>query len=272
MTVDLHTSQTLDELRLAFAVRADLADQGEAGYELPDDTTLVGKIDHWINDGYDLFLRAHRWTFLRPTVRLTLSNAEVAQQVGGAVYRYRLPGYVSGPPLSDLRFVESDVAVGTIVRRPIETVERLRLAQDTVTGTPEYFACRPFATGDGAGEPHAWEIVVYPDPDRAYVIEADFRVGRHRLREPFEHHVGGGEHDQTIVDAALYRFAQHDADSPGEEEAARLRYAESLTRSIALDNEHVDPSVGVMEEQRAGVRERGHRNVPTLTVEGIQVN
>lgn len=274
MPLDISTGKTLAELMLDLAVRIQQADQTDAGDELPTDTGIVAMLKRWVNEGYDLFQRSDpNWSALDFAIDFTVSDTLGPDHWAGDTGRYMLPRYCQGGPVGDWVYTDETSAYARVIRRPADELDRL-MAQDSVTGTPTVWACRPQRRADDPGEQtDGTEILFWPRPDRAYTLRASFRVRGHKLVDQEDRHIFGADHDRAIVDAAHYQWAQHD-----KEDGARLVVIEgawrnSLAASLALDMPRRPRRLGVLKPTTPArdMRASHHTERPSVYVEGTQV-
>jgi hypothetical protein len=247
MSFDLSSSKTVEDLMLAVARKVGLASYGASGRStatIPDDPDSRAMILAAINDGYKAFLRHDpNWTFLRTTVRLTLTpDGSGSASIAGQPWRYALPQPVrTAPDPGHWRTASDRTPYPAILEIQSDAVERMRLADPSSSGWPQYSACR-FASelseslGTGIDQPRpAWEVSFFPTPIETMVVEAEFRIVPYDLVDLRERHVCGAEHDDTIIKAAMYQWMLSDAPNAGDLERAREAYALALEESVRLD-------------------------------------
>lgn len=256
MPSDLNTSATFGELLLQLAVRTGFADYSGSVAALPTDAHRLAKLKSYVNDGYDRFLRANpKWTFLVRMVPLTFNTDGTGpSNIDGEPARYRLPGYVSGPPLGDWTYVDERTSRRAIGRVHPDIIDGYRQVNgETFTGVPIICGHRPFSPKDPIGNTQtAWEAIFWPAPDSTYAVQAPFRVAKHRMVELGERHIAGADHDASIAAYAVWVWKEDDAEDPAELAKYRLEAVGDpgggvrgrLQESIDLDEQNFPDSVG----------------------------
>jgi len=234
MQAQVLTGWTLRQLIIELADAVSLATLGTGSDNratTPTDPNTLDQLTRAINRGYKSFLTANpRWTFLERPVQITLSaDGTAAQCVEGDPARYLLPSFVNGNPKGDWSFIDDQADRVCIMTTHEHVVRRLRDGSPDTSGTPLYGCVRPLDPPKGGSLRAArHELVLYPDPDEAYVIEALFRIGAHELVELEDRHVAGAEHDMAILEQAVWQWRQLDA--PGTPQPTT-----ELAKSIAMD-------------------------------------
>lgn len=274
MPIDVSTGKTFGELMLDLAVRIQQADQSGAGDELPTDTGVLAMLKRWVNEGYDLFQRSDpNWSALDFAIDFTLSSTAGPNNWAGDTGRYMLPRYCQGGPVGDWVYTDENSAYARVIRRPADVLDRL-MAQDNVTGTPAYWACRSQRRDDGPGEQtDGTEVMFWPRPDRAYTLRASFRVRGHKLFNAEDRHIFGADHDRAIVDAAHYQWAQHDRENAAALVGIKQTWLESKDASITLDMPRRPRRLGVLKPTTPArdMRASHHTERPSVDFEGTQL-
>ena len=233
MASDTLTGWTLERLIIELADAVALASYDATGKaSVPTDVNLLDQLTRCVNRGYKMFLRENpRWTFLERVVRLTLSaDGTAGECIDGDPGRYLLPSYVTGSPKSDWTFKDQLTDEWKIINIDAISVTRMRDSAKVTSGTPTYGAVRSLEPVQaGSQRPTRRELLVYPSPDRDYVIEAEFRLHPPDLADLDDQHIAGAEHDLAILEQAVYDFRKQD--NPGME-----RPTTELAKSIELDN------------------------------------
>jgi len=271
---DFSTGKTLAELMLDLAVRIQQADQTDAGDELPTDTGVVAMLKRWVNEGYDLFQRSDpNWSALDFVIDFTVSNTLGPNHWEGDTGRYMLPRYCQGGPTGDWVHTGDTSAYARVVRKPAEVLDRL-MAQDSVTGTPLYWSCRPQRRADEPGEQvDGTEILFWPRPDQAYTLRGSFRVRGHKLVDQVDRHIFGADHDRAIVDAAHWQWAQHDREQADRLGPIQMAWERSLRDAMALDVPRRPRRIGVLKPTTPARDQRASHSTerPSVHVEGIEL-
>lgn len=265
------TSLTLDDLVLRVAEAFGLADYSGDKAAVPTSPHDYDLCLRAVNDGIARIYRANpRWNFLRQTVRFPMSTDGTGPwNIESDPARYRMPWFVSTPPEeSAICLTGSTSTQFTVPVVALAYVRNARAAAASDSGTPQIAAVDRSQVASLGSRPQ-WEMVVYPDPDYAYVVEATFRCFAPRMVEACERHVMGAEHDQTAIAAAQYAMSLTDNKDPSLREHYRAEFEKAVAESIALDRMHAprtiprihDPSV----QGDDFVYDFGERNISTVT-------
>lgn len=189
-------------LRVAEAIGVPLYSGGDAA-GIPSNAHDLDKCKRIVNDALRQFYIAYpSWSFLRPKLEITLStDATGPYNVAGDAARYRLPWFVQGPPREAWTFSlpGSSGYWGEIGSVGIAELRKARAAFTGTTGCPKMIAMTPSDDVPlGIGARRGWEIMVYPDPDQAYAIVANYTVNPQDLVVLDERVVAPSIHDAAI--------------------------------------------------------------------------
>lgn len=259
MQAQVLTGWTLRQLIIELADAVSLATLGTGADNratVPSDPNTLDQLTRAINRGYKSFLAANpRWTFLERPVQITLStDGSAAESIDSDPGRYLLPSYVTGNPKGDWSFVDDNADRTCIITTSEHIVRRYRDGSPDTSGTPLYGCVRPLNPPKGGSLRAArQELVIYPDPDEAYVIEAVFRITAHELVELEDRHIAGAEHDMAILEQAVWQWRQ--LETPGLPQPTT-----ELAKSILLDRATTPVRPGAF--ANTFQTERGEKRLP----------
>lgn len=272
--IDLESSMTFEQMILDLAERSGNAYYGANGDEalqLPADERTLQTLSDWINRGYRWFLQQDpHWTFCQTSVPFTCSPEGTGPyNVAADAGRMKLPHPLRSRPKSNPRFTSTTTRTTGIAVYTPEAVLALR-QQDPTTGTPLFCAFRPIPQADRKpGEhPNTWEMLLWPSPDSAYTLEADFRIVPYPMIEPSERHVAGADHDTTILAAAAYEWASRDSTDPSQKASLLAERTAAIAASIRLDRSKRPPRLGKLRDpssERLRMRTPGDRGGGLVT-------
>ena len=249
MPIDLETGKTFRTLVAQFAEQIGVASFGADGRGEPGIPATVHELaicKSYVNSGYKDFLQADAdWTFLNDEVILTLDPAGAGPfNVNGDPARYRLPQHCTGHPRGNWRFRDDLTSARQVICRPMDVIDAKR--QGIVrTGVPELAGVRGIPSGPLAGK--GSEVVFYPAPDAAYTLVGLYRVLPYDLVDLDQRHVAGAEHDNTVLAAALHKWAQRDGDEPSKIERGG-EYARLMALSKDIDRRKRTRNFGRMRD------------------------
>ena len=234
MTAQVLTGWTLRQLIIELADAVSLATLGtgtDNRATVPTDPNTLDQLTRAINRGYKSFLAANpRWTFLERPVQITMSATGTgAACIDSDPGRYLLPSFVSGAPKGDWSFVDDNADRVCIMTTSEHAIRRYRDGSPDTSGTPLYGCVRPLdPPKNGSLRSARRELVVYPDPDNDYLIEAMFRISAHELVEMNDRHIAGAEHDMAVLEQSVWQWRM--LESPGLQQPTT-----ELAKSILLD-------------------------------------
>jgi hypothetical protein len=113
------------------------------------------------------------------------------------------------------------------------------LRRSSSVGRPQLAAVRPKPHGGSDDEEQRYELVLWPRPDRAYVLEYRYQVLVSKLATG-KYPIGGMEHGETI-EAACMAAIERELEGPGPQDADFVRMLEVSKRK---DNEHAPDYFG----------------------------
>ena len=231
------TSLTLNDIILRVAEAA-----GCAGSDSTTGKATVPTVAHdydkclrAVNDGIEMIYRAWtEWSFLDQSLQITMSTDGTGPfNVDSDPGRYRMPWYITTPPKEPqivARGSGNSTYICPVVNRQKVVLAR---AQGDTNGGPPSIACIDQIAGP---ERRSWELIVYPDPDYAYTLEATFRVFAPRLTLPTDRHIMGAAHDQTVIAAAIHAMKMRDSKDPVERKNFRDAFEEAVIQSKQIDS------------------------------------
>lgn len=261
MQYGVDTSWTFADLQLRLAEAVDVAVQGSGAdnrSQVPTDPNTLDRLKRAINDAAKDFARnKHRWTWLCPTLTLTLEpDADGPLSIAGDSRRYRLPVNVISAPVGRVTWRDSSSSYGgRVTDSNIDRVQEYIARAPSLQGQPLY--CSVWTSNDrdiAVGDRPPLELLVFPKPDQAYTIKSRFRVDVPTLVHDTERGIWGAIHDQTVLAIAVTKFMSVREDGY---QAAQVNAANHITTSIAVDMEMHSKRLGVSDDGM--YRDRGSR-------------
>tara|TARA_R100001129_G_scaffold185658_1_gene174567 strand:+ start:700 stop:1404 length:705 start_codon:yes stop_codon:yes gene_type:complete len=167
---------------------------------------------------------SHRWTFLCPTVTLSISAGTRAYNLPADFIQMASPVTFS---LNDKKGILSQVEP-----------EELRAAESSasLSDTPRYFAIQARAQASDA-----YEILMYPTPDAALTIKYSYEQLPADLSSSNQYHLGSAAHSELLL-ASCLMIADKMINKESLDPSGGLymaRYVALLKSSIDLDNKLV---------------------------------
>lgn len=236
--------------------------------QIPTDPHRLDRCKRAINDGLRWIVTARRWNVLRRWQSLSIdSTGDLPYAVEGRSDWYWMPDLIAGPPVNASWSVQSTDGeyVSTAMAVSVDVVTNLAFS-GTQTGRPQYVAVTA-ATPNGQNQ-FGWQVRVWPEPDGAYTISAEFRVHQPNLVRLDDRHVLGPQFDDLVIAASIWKYKMIDSSEPGERDSYKNEANEALARAMALDDEFAPRSVGTLLRGSATV---GPRNSQTVTLNGVQI-
>jgi hypothetical protein len=263
MQYGVDNSWTFADLKLRLAEACDVATQGTGAdnrSEVPSDPNTLDRLSRAINDAAKDFARnRHRWTWLCPTLSITLEpDADGSLSIAGDSRRYRLPVNVISAPVGRMTWRDPSSSYGgRVTDSHIDRVWEYISRAPSLKGQPLYASV--WTSNDReitVGERPPMELVVYPAPDLAYTIRSRFRVDVPRLVNNDDRGIWGSIHDQTVLAIAVTKFMSVREDGY----ATAVALAEqAIAKSIEVDMEMHAKRLGSSEEgQMLGRSTRGN--------------
>lgn len=219
------------DLRIRVAEFLGIADYSSGAAGLPTDAhdlDLVGRI---VNDGYHRFITEQEWSFLFPTLEVTLTSSPAGTGLEKATYD--LPADFGGLVDHTMTFQDSGQSVRQVYNIPEQQI-RATFASGEVNGTPHWFATRVKAGLDPtttAADPRH-EIIFWPIPNLDGVVVGRYNRVPTRMVADSDRPVSGPFHDRTVLSAVLAEAELTRDDSAGVHEE---RYQNQLGKSITRD-------------------------------------
>lgn len=245
------TSMSFGDLILRVAVEVGLSDTSGGVDAIPSDPGDLAKVKRAVNDGIGLFARAWaKWRWMEPEVTLTMDpDGEAPECVPGTSNEYVLPWFCQGSPLTDWITTVDPNGIGTRVQSTsIERIRAYRSEDSDYQGRPGMAAHVVHQPGNGQSlNRPRWKVVFDRNPDSAYVLTARFRVAQPSLVELTDRHLAGSQHDQSVVDAAVWAYwrGNHEADA-GVRGSAQERFNRAVAESVSLDSRQRESNLGPM--------------------------
>jgi hypothetical protein len=218
---------------------------GTSEAQVPTDGHDLGLCKRLVNDGIRMFINDHHdWRWMRKLHTLTVTNSSSPLQVAGDTGRYFMPEDFGGDARGHWTFGPDQNVWPEIITIDEVTIREWRsIHAGNQTGIPRYAAFRPLPDEDiPQGQRARWEVLFYPDPGQAYVVQLPYRHYFNNLvsldadRQP-----AGFEHDETIKAAAL---AQAELDRDDTLGARGEYYKKCLENSKRIDLLSVPKTVG----------------------------
>jgi hypothetical protein len=166
-----------------------------------------------------------RWSFLSPTTTVTTVNAQED---------YTLPADYGGNANSFV-YLAGATSLEPLVGISDQHMHAIR-AGNPKSGRPQYYGINP-NTSDSSGV-QQWELMFYPKPDAAYVIQYQYDVTPPALSSTYLYPYGPALHSETIIESCLAIAEERVNDAKGNPTAGsphRSRFNELLAASVRLD-------------------------------------
>lgn len=233
-------SMTFERMMIILARRVGVASYGTDGTEtadLPDDADLRDQLKDVVQRGIDLFYTSNpMWTFLRKRVELLcFPGGDGPDNVNGQANRYRLPGNVNPRPVEDWIIHDYGLSTREVVTRTYHEVFKYSQSSP-ITGVPQFAGIVNSGSTESIGTIPGWsEILFWPTPDLAYTMSATLRWLPPKLADLNLTHMSGREHDETILSACRWIWAQDDEAFADRRDAFEKDWLSGLARSLALD-------------------------------------
>ena len=169
-------AKTVADIVLRVAEKAGIAYYGTDGQGkacVPIDQFNIDQCLRIVNDGISRFIAhspADGWNWMRRRYALTLdAEGDGALNIDTDPARYMLPEDFGGANYGELVF-NSESGVGPSITWVSEDVILRRRAISLDSGYPIMAAVRPYTPSSSTGAGRRWELLLYPQPDAAYVI------------------------------------------------------------------------------------------------------
>lgn len=166
----------------------------------------------------------HSWSFLRPVASLTMVAGTATVDLPDDFGYFEGNIYITTPATAWRRVPLELTNEGVIQSR--------YAALPDTTGAPR-LAALEVVKGTTATEGTRYRLHVWPTPDAAYVLHADYKYLPDMLSGTYPYPPGGAEHGETIR-AACVAAAELYLDN--EKGAMWQNFVERLAASIAIDN------------------------------------
>lgn len=240
MAID--TSLTFRHLLIRLADQTGLAvypADGAGPLALPGAGTVHrNKLEDAVNDGIRQMVRDWpKWTCLRPRITMALTaDGTGADNIDSDPNRYRIPGAIEAAPMGEwIAYTTDGSWRGMVSVRPTGHLVALIRTPSIAGGVPRAVSIGPIQPADRVrGERAGLEMLVWPTPDRTYVIEGQARVVPAPLINLDDRPLFSAAHDMTILSAALKVWHENNADLKIRDHY-KIRYMGDLAASKALD-------------------------------------
>lgn len=224
---------------------ADYGSSGSSGAAVPTDAHDLDLVKRLVNDGIRMFISDNpKWYWMRKLYSLTVSNEAVPEQVDGDPGRYMMPQDFNGDAMGYWTFGEDQNVWPEIVTLPETVIRQWRsIHSGNQSGIPHYAAFRRLEDQYvPAGQRGRWEVMFYPDPGQAYVVQLPYRHYFNELVDlTQDYQPAGMEHDETVVAAAIAKAELDRDDVLG---SRHQYYEKCLKNSIRVDLQQAPKTVG----------------------------
>lgn len=216
------------------------SENGDSEWSDADENRILS----YVKSGLRRFYFAHNWSFLRPTVSLTLASA--SQTMG-------LPDDFDG--------IEGMLTLSGSDREAIgipmvgEGIVRQKYYEyPDATGQPLVAALRPLRNMDPlTGQ--RWEVYVWPAADQAYTVQFTYSLSPNALTADRPYTYGGPAHAETIKEACLAAAELNHHGMLGQHE---MMFQQLLAKSILMDRRMQPVLIGYNGDNSDSMRyERG---------------
>lgn len=225
---------------------ADYSSAGTGAAAIPSDVHDLDLCKRLVNDGIRMFLSDNpKWYWTRKIHSMTISNSSLPDQINGDTARYLMPQDFNGDAMGEWTFGADQNVWPEIITMPEHVIRMWRsIHSGNQSGIPHYAAFRRLEDRYvPAGQRGRWEVIFYPDPGQAYVVELEYRHFFNDLVEPtLDYQPAGAEHDETIVAAAIAKAELDRDDVMG---SRHQYYEKCLKNSIRVDLQAAPKTVGM---------------------------
>lgn len=249
MSLQLPTSSfTFRDLVLRVAEYLGVAYYGSSGTEsaqVPTDAHDLDMCKRLVNDGIRMFVAANaKWRWMRKTYSLTLdADGDGPYNVAGDAGRYVMPPDFNGDASKDWTFGAGENVPPFIQVVPESYIRRQRSIGSDQSGIPYWAAFRRLNQEDlPKGLRASWEVIFYPEPGSAYVVEYQYRSYFDKLVDlDLDRHYAGAEFDEVVQAACLAKAELDRDDTMG---ARHEVYRQCLADAIVLDRQSAPKNLG----------------------------
>ena len=162
----------------------------------------------------------HQWSFLSPAAELTLADA---------TSDYDLPDDY-GSLRGEITY-QTETGLLTVHLTSEGAVRVMRQANSDSSGRPVYAAIRPKAKTTTASV--KWEILFYPTPDSAYVLDYRYNVLPNKISTTDAYPYGGAAYSECILQSCLAVAEERANGQPG---AHLALFKDLLNAAISVDS------------------------------------
>lgn len=174
---------------------------------------------YWGNG--DLEIPSHKWSFLCATEKIGLIAENANYDLPDDFIRLH----------SSFTFTSAE-RMALLASASAESIRNKR-AVENLSGDPVYYAVRAKPQIE-----NRYELLVYPTPDQAGVIEYTYEKSPMRLSEANPHHLGSAAHSQTLLMSCIMQadksLNKEDVEANAQSKAD---FIECLRASISIDQQ-----------------------------------
>lgn len=164
----------------------------------------------------------HRWTFLQPTHRITTVEDQGV---------YALPDDFGAMVSTKLTYAGHEVVGGPQVVSD-HALREVVESSPVASGRPLYATVRPRMSGDQLVSPTRYDLVMYPVPEREYLLDVVYSVVLDAVSQGVDIPAGASVHSETILASCLAIAEEYVVDPIAK---YRELFRERLVSSIASD-------------------------------------
>ena len=228
-----------DQIVIRVAEYLGVADYGSAGTgaaAVPADTHDLDLCKRLVNDGIRMFISDNpKWYWMRKIYSLSVDTNDTPEQINSDPGRYFMPPDFNGDTMNQITFGPDQNVWPEIVTLPEHVIRQWRsIHSGNQSGIPHYAAFRRLADKEvPAGDRGRWELLLYPDPGEAYLLNIKYRSFFSDLVDlTRDYQPAGLEHDECIVAAAI---AKAELDRDDQLGARYQYYQQCLGNSMKVD-------------------------------------
>ncbi len=223
---------------------------------LPEDQEDLQRVKDAVNMGLSRFYAAHDWTFLKPRVQIEMVVAgDGPFNIDGDSGRYRLPAGIQGTPQTDWSYLDTESLLREVTRTSFSRIRELYAGSIDASGFPQYAATEVLEPNDEE-DTQGWQVAVWPRPQSAYRLEAQFFIMPGELQQMSDRPYGGRFHDHAIFLAAVSELRRQDDKDERRVARADADYERQLMLSIQRDLRNRPTSVGSFRDPTIGTQLR----------------
>jgi hypothetical protein len=217
---------------------------GDEAAQVPTDAHDLDKIERLVNQGVSHFINdapQEGWRWQRPILSITInSDGTGPDNIDGDPARYLLPDSFTGTPDGPIRYA-ADSNHATHIEWCHEA--RIRDMRETVTNSsyPTRAAVRAYKQSQN--DLIRWELIVWPDPQSAEVLEFPYTILFNKITNLTSRHPAGQQFDQVVL-AACKMMAE--LDQPDLGNIFTSLYAQRLMKAYEVNKRMAPRKLGNM--------------------------